>query len=437
MLIDASIPLGVRPPQFDSPLETYGKVEQLNALRAQGQLRDMQMQEFQDKRSRDQARRQIMAQGLRGEALAAALEQGGYLDDASGIRKQMSESEKSRLELAAKKLELRNQLLQGVLADPQEKTFVSAARQYETISGERLPDEFYASIYELRNDPEQIKRVAAGLVMKPEQLLPKTDTRDIGGQVIDRIVDPITGLVTQTDAIDKTVTPDAVMTDKRTREEGEANRRLTRRGQDLANERAREKNKNDADAVGKVEWKQGVDGEWVALPKEVRGPGPVTPITTTVPGKRESQAKNALGIIKEAKTLIDKGTSSYIGAGVDQVARAFGKSTEGADAAAQLKALEGALMMAQPRMEGPQSDKDVALYRQMAAQLGDPTIPASQKRLALEVVERLHKRYAPEEAPKTVQTDSLPDPAQYPGAVMRDDQTGMRYQSDGKSWRRL
>ena len=33
-----------------------------------------------------------------------------------------------------------------------------------------------------------------------------------------------------------------------------------------------------------------------------------------------------------------------------------------------------------------------------------------------------------------VETDELPDPAQYNGAVMTDSQTGIRYQSNGKNW---
>lgn len=169
---------------------------------------------------------------------------------------------------------------------------------------------------------------------------------------------------------------------------------LTLRSQNLTDARAREKNQIDQGAVSKVEWKQGVNGEWIALPKEVSGDGPVTPIMTTVPGKRESQAAGALGIIGEAEKLIDKATGSYLGAAVDTGARAFGLSPASAQAAAQLQALEGALMMAQPRMEGPQSDKDVALYKQMAGQIGDATVPAEQKKAALEVVKKLHQRYA-------------------------------------------
>jgi hypothetical protein len=51
-------------------------------------------------------------------------------------------------------------------------------------------------------------------------------------------------------------------------------------------------------------------------------------------------------------------------------------------------------MMAQPRMEGPQSDKDVALYRQMSGQIGDPTVPGAIKQAALETIRGLHEKYA-------------------------------------------
>lgn len=171
------------------------------------------------------------------------------------------------------------------------------------------------------------------------------------------------------------------------------------RGQNMSDARAREKNQIDRDAVGKVDWKQDVNGAWIGLPKEV-GSGPVTPVTTTAPGKREQQARNALDIISEAEKLIDKGTGSYIGAGVDLVGKAFGGATPGAVAGGQLKALEGALMMAQPRMEGPQSNMDVQLYRQMAAQIGDPTVPPKIKKAALSTIKGIHQKYAGEGQPE-------------------------------------
>lgn len=215
---------------------------------------------------------------------------------------------------------------------------------------------------------------------------PEIKTQDLGGQVVG--MNPYTGQ--QGWAADKLAT----ISELEAARSNKVREGLTVRGQNMTDARAREKNVIDQNAVGKVEWKQGVDGEWVALPKELSGHGPVSPVTTTMPGKRESQSRNALGIIDEAGQLIDKATGSYLGAGVDAVARTFGASPQSAQAAAQLRALEGALMMAQPRMEGPQSDKDVALYRQMAGQIGDSTVPAANKKAALDVVKRLHSRYA-------------------------------------------
>ena len=182
----------------------------------------------------------------------------------------------------------------------------------------------------------------------------------------------------------KTQTPDSVASNVTS----VANSKRTEGSAAAARVQARE-------AAGTVEWKQGTDGEWVGLPKKVGDRGePVRPVTTTVPGKRQVQAGRALDIIDQAEKLIDSSTGSYAGAGIDQAGRMVGISTPGAQAGAKLKALEGALMMAQPRMEGPQSDKDTALYRQMAGQIGDPTAPAAQKKAALVEIKGLHQKYA-------------------------------------------
>ena len=108
---------------------------------------------------------------------------------------------------------------------------------------------------------------------------------------------------------------------------------------------------------------------------------------------RQASAK-VLPLIEEAKKLLSGSTGSYVGAGVDAAAGAVGISTKGAQYAAKLKALEGSLMMAQPRMEGPQSDKDSALYRQMAGQIGDSTVPVETRMAALEGIQAMHEKYA-------------------------------------------
>ena len=118
------------------------------------------------------------------------------------------------------------------------------------------------------------------------------------------------------------------------------------------------------------------------------------PVGAKGASKQSEQSKTALTIISEAEKLIGSATGSYLGAGIDQAARVFGGATDGDIATGQLQALEGALMLNQPRMEGPQSDRDTALYKQMAGKIGDPTVPRSIKKAAIETIKTLHKKYA-------------------------------------------
>lgn len=107
-----------------------------------------------------------------------------------------------------------------------------------------------------------------------------------------------------------------------------------------------------------------------------------------------AEAKESISLINQAETLLDKATASLTGTGVDVLAGAFGVSTEGAKAAAQLKAIQGALVAKMPKMSGPQSDKDVLLYREMAGQVGDSTLPVGTRKAALETIREIQERYA-------------------------------------------
>lgn len=125
-------------------------------------------------------------------------------------------------------------------------------------------------------------------------------------------------------------------------------------------------------------------------------------------------AKDVLGILDMAEPLIDKSTGSTVGSGIDWLAKGVGISTGGAEAAAQLKALQGILVSKMPKMSGPQSDKDVLLYREMAGQIGDPTIPAAQKKAAIKVIRQLNQRYAGQQAGTGQQAAPSPPAAPKP-----------------------
>jgi len=86
-------------------------------------------------------------------------------------------------------------------------------------------------------------------------------------------------------------------------------------------------------------------------------------------------------------------TQSGVGTLVDIAGGFVGMSPAGAAEAQQLKAIGGALTAKMPRMQGPQSDRDVILYREMAAMVGDSTVPIARRLAALETVKQLWAKY--------------------------------------------
>ena len=112
--------------------------------------------------------------------------------------------------------------------------------------------------------------------------------------------------------------------------------------------------------------------------------------------KNVKAAKDILPYVTEMKQLIDKGTSSGIGAIVDQAGNFFGYSTAGAEAIAAIAPLANKILMSVERFEGPQSDKDVASYKEASGKLADPNVPAAQKQAAFRTIVEIMKRNAPD-----------------------------------------
>ena len=109
--------------------------------------------------------------------------------------------------------------------------------------------------------------------------------------------------------------------------------------------------------------------------------------------KKGSDAKAVEGLLEGADALIDVATGSTAGALRDKTAAIFGYAPTSAQAIAELRVLQGNLMLQQPRMEGPQGVLDVKLYEQMAGQIGDPSVPAAQKKAALRTIRKLQEKY--------------------------------------------
>jgi hypothetical protein len=86
-------------------------------------------------------------------------------------------------------------------------------------------------------------------------------------------------------------------------------------------------------------------------------------------------------------------TQSLGGSIIDAVGSVVGKTPQGAAQADRLKVIGGALVLAMPRMEGPQSDADSKLYREMAGKVGDETVSIQRRLAALDEVEKIYSKY--------------------------------------------
>jgi len=119
------------------------------------------------------------------------------------------------------------------------------------------------------------------------------------------------------------------------------------------------------------------------------------PLRSPKQATEDKSNQQFLSATSMARDLLQQGpTESGIGTAYDRGAAFFGKTPKGADIAKRLESISGWLTSNVPRMEGPQSNYDVNVYKQMAGQVGDSTLPVKVRMAALDTVEGLIRRYA-------------------------------------------
>lgn len=127
-------------------------------------------------------------------------------------------------------------------------------------------------------------------------------------------------------------------------------------------------------------------------PIQVQPKGPNSTVASQNEEKQRISRINA--VLDEIQGILPQATASYAGRGIDLLARGVGLATPGDVATGKLGTLGGQLVALMPKMSGPQSDKDVAMYKQMAGQLDDPTIPLQVRQAALQTIRSLNNKYA-------------------------------------------
>jgi hypothetical protein len=127
--------------------------------------------------------------------------------------------------------------------------------------------------------------------------------------------------------------------------------------------------------------------------------------TAVMDAEKREKMKNLPEMLDEAESILtgkNAPTGSGVGALADTAAGFFGATLPGGAEAAQLKAVGTSIMMSMPRMEGPQSDKDVKAYREQAGRISDPAVPVDQRLSGLKIIRKLNEKYRPKAAPQDV-----------------------------------
>jgi hypothetical protein len=246
MAIDSSIPLGVKPIQIANPFDLYAQAQQVQGLQNQNRLADLMYGEKQ----RDLAADRVQADALaNSQDVAAALAKAGYgtrslaytkgqqdiAKQRADIAKTQAETQKQQIEAAGKRIDLFGQAMNYVRQNPTlDNAF--AALDHLGNNGVFTPEQVAQHKAEVQADPTKIQVLAeqafrASLSAKDQ--LAKIDTRNVGGTTDTAAIDPVTGAVRIVSSVRNTVSPDAAL---------QAN--TARRGQDLADQRARELNAN-------------------------------------------------------------------------------------------------------------------------------------------------------------------------------------------------
>lgn len=340
----------------------------------------MKMDEAKRGLAGENALAQLLAGGKSGADVATGLASQGFGNQSMAYTKQLGElakqkasTEKDQIAATVQKLSLGAQILGGA-KDQGSYDAARATAQANGLDVSRMPPQF---------DPAFVaQKLQEGQTVK-EQLEQKWKAMEYSTPNANAV------LSAQTQA-----------TGQQIQREGQ---QIQIRGQDLTDTRARDANQQGKVPAGYRATATGLE----AIPG-----GPADLKAGAEGQKRTTDANDVLSLLNEVDTLLPKSTGSTLGAAADWTAGAFGHATEGAKTVAQLKMIQGALVAKMPKMSGPQSDKDVLLYREMAGQVGDSSLPVETRQAAASMLRKLNEKYAGMQ-----EGDSLKDPNRGSGAT--------------------
>lgn len=292
--------------QFDTInlAQIYGAADDANFRRAQMEaankraMREQQAYDMEEKLKGAYAigedgaldEKTTLANLYRVDPMAANKFKQGLDESALGRQKLETEKENAKFNRIKQISGVYKDTATAIMANPTPEAAIANLTRFNRLTGEDVSQEVEQVS---RMTPDQIKQWAAGHALEADKVLMKFETKDVGGQLVTQGVDPLTGKVTVTNQINKTATPDAIMTDKRTREENALNRGVTMRGQNMTAATAQAK----ATAPQKTPLSASAQKELFEADELAKA------------------SESALGMLREALTLNDK---AYSGVGAKQ-----------------------------------------------------------------------------------------------------------------------
>lgn len=132
-----------------------------------------------------------------------------------------------------------------------------------------------------------------------------------------------------------------------------------------------------------------------------------------LPAKPDVKTENAgdvMRLTEEAGKYLPTASSGRLQNIVTGALEVPGISTKASQSDAQLKAIAGQLISKMPRMEGPQSNIDVEMYRQAAGDIANANIPVDTRKAAIKTIRDLNEKYA--NPSQNTQAPMMPTPEQ-------------------------
>ena len=324
MPLDPSIALGVRQPQFESPVNQMAKLYEMRQAQQTNALNELKMQETQRGMAENEAIRNYFAsqdpnspdfaRGLYGisptQGAAYEKSRAELAKEKALTGKTEAETKETQLKTVEKRLNILGQGFGAVRNNPTPETALRVLK-YVRDNGAITPEQFemYSADITANPDPARIKAMADEgftAALSAKEQLPTFQMQSLGGKTRVLGINPVTGEATVAAGSEgvMTATPGEELSAVTQRRGQDITASTTRRGQDLTN--ARE--------LQRIEIEKGKNSpEAIALRSKMTEIGKAD-------AKFEANAPQAIATSKTALTKIDEmlahpGLAPAVGAG--------------------------------------------------------------------------------------------------------------------------